>query len=51
MKGKTAAFLLAAICIILALLLVKGALAPVTGGAVFAGALVLLGGVSRGFTR
>ncbi len=51
MKGRTAALVLVGICLALAILLVRGTLSPVAGGAAFAGALVFLGGFSRGFTR
>jgi hypothetical protein len=51
MKGKTAGFVFLAICLVLASLLLAGFIAPLTGGGLFAGALIILGGMSRGFRR
>ena len=39
------------VCLLLALLLVTGAIAPVLGGGIFAAALVVFGILSHGFTR
>lgn len=51
MKGKVAAFAFLIVCIVLAILLLLRAISPVASGAVFAIALVTLGGSSRGFRR
>ena len=49
MKGKAAGFLFLIVCIVLAGLLLARVVAPLTSGIVFAVALVVLGGLSRGF--
>ena len=51
MKRKAAGLIFLGICAALAILLIFGALTPVVSGAIFAVALVVLGGSSRGFTR
>jgi Flp pilus assembly protein TadB len=51
MQRKTAGFLFLAICILLAVLLLTGTISSITSGCVFAVALVILGGLSRGFKR
>ncbi len=51
MRGRTAGFLFLGICIILAVLLLTEIIKPVLSGALFAAALVLLGGFSGGFRR
>ncbi len=51
MKGKTAGFLLLAVCAILAVLLLTSAITPLVSGIVFAVVLAVLGTVSRGFRR
>jgi hypothetical protein len=49
MKGKAAGFLFLGVCIILAVLLLAHIIAPIASGIIFAVALVVLGGLSRGF--
>jgi len=49
MKKKTAAFLLLGVCVVLAFLLLTRSISPLAGGLGFAFALLLLGGLSRGF--
>ncbi len=51
MNGKVAAFAFLIVCVVLAVLLLLRAISPVVSGAVFAIALVLLGGLSQGFRR
>lgn len=51
MSGKTAGLVFLGVCIALAAVVLLGALEPLVSGAVFAVALVALGGVSKGFTR
>jgi hypothetical protein len=51
MKGKTAGLLFLAVCIVLAALLLLKVITPLVSGSLFAVALVLLGGLSRGFSR
>jgi hypothetical protein len=51
MKRQTAAFLFLGVCILLAVLLIAGSISPLVSGAIFAVALVLFGGLSRGFRR
>ncbi len=51
MDGKVAAFAFLIVCLVLAVLLFLRAISPVASGAVFAIALALLGGLSRGFRR
>jgi hypothetical protein len=50
-KGKTAALLFLGVCVCLAALLFLKVITPVVSGAIFAVALVLLGGTSSGFRR
>lgn len=49
MKGKAAGLIFLGVCIILAVLLLARIIAPMTSGIIFAVALVVLGGLSRGF--
>lgn len=51
MEGKVAAFAFLIVCLALAVLLLLRAISPVVGAAVFAVALAILGGASRGFRR
>ena len=51
MNGRTAGLAFLGVCVILALLLLMRSIRPVLGGAIFAIALVVLGGLSRGFQR
>jgi hypothetical protein len=51
MRGKTAGMLFLGICIVLAFLLLTRLITPVISGIVFAIALVLLGGITKGFRR
>lgn len=51
MNKKTAGLLFLGICIVLAVLLLLKAIPPLVSGGVFALALLVLGGVSLGFTR
>lgn len=51
MKGKIAGFVFLGVCVILAVLLLAGAITPTLSGTVFAIALVLLGGCSGGFRK
>jgi hypothetical protein len=50
-KGQTASLLFLAVCGILVTLLLTRSIPPIVSGAVFAVALVVLGGFSRGFRR
>lgn len=51
MKRKFALPLFLATSILLAFLLLRQVITPIVGGALFAIALAVLGGISRGFTR
>jgi hypothetical protein len=51
MKGKPAGLIFVGICVILAVLLLLGVITPLASGALFAVALVLLGGMSQGFRK
>lgn len=51
MKRQTAGFLFLCICFVLAGLLLIKVITPLVSGAIFAVALVLFGGLSRGFRR
>ena len=51
MKKKTAVVSFLGICIVLAVLLLTDIITPFFGGCVFAVALVVVGGVSRGFRK
>ena len=51
MNKRTAAMIFLVVCLVLALLLLSGAISPLLGGGVFALALVVLGVFSRGFTN
>jgi hypothetical protein len=51
MNRKTAVLLFLGICVALAALLVMGMITPFIGGAIFAVALVMFGGLSKGFRR
>jgi hypothetical protein len=49
MNKKKAKISFLAACVVLAVLLLVGTITPLVGGAIFAVALVLFGGLSRGF--
>ena len=51
MNGKVARFLFLGVCVVLAALLLIRAISIVVSGAVFAVALVVLGGAFGGFRR
>ncbi len=51
MDGKVAGFLFLGVCLILAVLLLTRTITPLVSGTVFAVALVVFGGLSRGFGR
>jgi hypothetical protein len=51
MNAKPAVFIFLGICLVLAVLLLLHDITPVVSGAIFAVALVLLGGLSKGFRR
>jgi hypothetical protein len=51
MYRKLAAFIFIGICVILAILLLVGAITPLVSGIIFAIALVLLGVLSWGFRK
>lgn len=51
MKGKTAGLLFLGVCLVLAFLLLTRSISPMVSGTIFAGSLLLLGGVSSGFRR
>lgn len=51
MNAKIAIPLFLAVCVILVCLLLFGAIAPIASAAVFALALVVFGGSSRGFRK
>lgn len=51
MNGRTAGLVFLGVCVILALLLLTRTIGPVLSGAIFAIALAVLGGLSRGFRR
>lgn len=51
MKDKTAVFLLLAVCVIEAFLLLAGVISPLTGGGIFAAALVFFGGFTLAHRR
>ncbi len=51
MEGKVAALAFLIVCLVLVVLLFLRAISPVASSAVFAIALALLGGLSRGFRR
>lgn len=51
MNRRTASFLFLTICVVLALLLLTGRIGPETTGWAFAIALVVIGLLSRGFSR
>ena len=51
MEGKVAAFAFLIVCLALAVLLFLRVISPLTSGAVFAVALAILGGASRGFRK
>ncbi len=51
MERKYAASLFLGVCMILALLLLTGTITPLVSGSIFAVALAVLGGLSRGFRR
>ena len=49
MRGSLAGLAFLGICIVLAVLLLAHVIRPVVSGVIFAVALVVLGGLSRGF--
>ncbi len=51
MDGRVAGLVFLGVCVVLAALLLVRVITPVISGSVFAIALVLFGGVSRGFGR
>ncbi len=51
MSGRVAGLLFLGICVVLAILLLIGTITPLLSGSIFAVALVLLGGLSRGFRK
>jgi len=51
MDRKLAVFIFIGICIVLAILLLVGAITPLVSGVIFAVALVLLGLLSWGFKK
>lgn len=51
MNRRTAGFSFLGVCVILALLLVTETITPLISGGIFAGALVILGVLSRGFRK
>ncbi len=51
MDGRVAGLVFLGVCVVLATLLLARVITPVISGSVFAIALALLGGVSRGFRR
>ncbi len=51
MKGKPAGIFFTGICVILAILLIAKVITATLSGVIFAIALVLLGGISRGFRK
>jgi hypothetical protein len=51
MNRKNAGISFLGICIVLAVLILAGVITPLVGGCGFAIALVLLGGLSRGFRK
>lgn len=51
MTKNTAGLLFLAICIVLAILLFTKTISSTVSGSIFALALIILGGASRGFTK
>ena len=51
MKQKSAGLLFLAICIVLAILLLTKTISSTVSGSIFALALIILGGASKGFTN
>jgi hypothetical protein len=51
MNGRIAGLLFLAVCLTIAVLLLTRIVTPLIGGLVFAGALIVLGGSSRGFRK
>lgn len=51
MEGKVAVFVLILVCMLLAVLVLVGKIAPTIAGGAFAVALAFLGVLSRGFRR
>ena len=51
MSGQRAGLLFLGVCVLLAVLLLAGAITPLVAGGIFAVALVVLGGLSGGFRR
>ena len=51
MKKQTAGFLFLGVCIVLAALLLFRVITPIVSGFIFAVALIILGGFSKGFRK
>jgi hypothetical protein len=51
MTGKTAGMIFISVCILLAILLLTQVISPLVSGIIFASALVLFGGFSKGFRK
>lgn len=51
MKGRVSGLIFLCICFLLAVLLATKIILPLTSGSIFAIALVLLGGSSKGFKK
>jgi hypothetical protein len=51
MKSKIAALIFICVCILLAILLVMKAISPLVSGSIFALALIIFGGLSKGFRK
>jgi len=51
MNGNTAALVFLGVCLVLAVLLLTRTTTPILSGSIFAVALVILGGLSRGFSK
>ena len=51
MNRKYAGMLFLGVCLVLAVLLLTGTIAPLTSGIIFAIALILFGGLSKGFQK
>lgn len=51
MNGRTAGFSFLAVCVILAILLLTKTISSTVSGALFAVALIIFGGLSRGFKK
>lgn len=51
MNGRIAGLLFLAVCLVIAVLLLTRTISPLLSSLVFAGALLILGGRSRGFRK